>query len=391
MINKFFSNKLSLCLGIMCCLFIFIPNTVIAAASPTQWEQKTVNVKSNKVWKIKFNQEISVDNLTKCVKIYNPVGIAADVKVAYDSINNTITVQPPVSGYLPGQTYSLQISDTIRSLNSNQLKSPIIMSFTIAVPDNGQLVDEGNKKYVYKSYDTTLDQMVGVQSKLSPINYVVNYSTLIPSDIDIRNYLNPENFEYHDYAVYQFLTLNYVEGITAEELDSTLTGQGILEGQGKTILDACKEYDVNPAYIVAHAILESGHGKSQLAIGYPVCVVAGKAVPSKITYNMFGIGAWDSDPLRLGSEKAYTEGWFTPEAAIAGGIKWISTGYINKAISKQNTLYKMKWNPIIPATNTDRHQYATDIGWAYKQSYYIKAILDKCTNAKLTFEIPQYK
>ncbi|MBU3189109.1 glucosaminidase domain-containing protein [Clostridium bowmanii] len=384
--NKIILNKLNLCLGIMCCLFIFIPNTVIAATNPTQWEQKTVNVNSDKVWKIKFNQDINVDNLDKGVKVYNPVGISADVKISYDSINNTIIVQPPVVGYLPGQTYSLQISDTIRSLNSNQLKAPIIKSFTIAVPDNGQLKDEGNKKYVYKSYDITLDEMVGVQSKQAPINSISNYPALIPSDIDIRNYLNPKNYEYHDYAVYQFLTLNYVEGITAEELDSTLTGQGILEGQGKTILDACKQYDVNPAYIIAHAILESGHGKSQLATGYPVCIVAGKAVPSKITYNMFGIGAWDINPLKLGSEKAYNEKWFTPEAAIAGGIKWISTGYINNTIYKQNTLYKMKWNPTTPS-----HQYATDIAWAYKQSYSIKAILDKYTNAKLTFEMPEYK
>ena len=384
--NKIILNKLNLCLGIMCCLFIFIPNTVKAAENPTQWEQKTVNVKSDKVWKIKFNQGINVDNLTKGVKVYNPVGISADVKVSYDSINNTIIVQPPVDGYLPGQTYSLQISNTIRSLNSNLLKAPIIKSFTIAVQDNGQLKDEGNKKYVYKPYDTTLDEMVGIQSKQKPINSVANYPALIASDIDVRNYLNPKNYEFHDYAIYQFLTLNYVEGITAEELDSALTGQGILEGQGKTILDACKQYNVNPAYVIAHAILESGHGKSQLATGYPVCIVAGKAVPTKTTYNMFGIGAWDINPLKLGSERAYTEKWFTPEAAIAGGIKWISTGYINNAICKQNTLYKMRWNSVDP-----NHQYATDIAWAYKQSYNIKQILDKCTNAKLTFEIPQYK
>lgn len=51
----------------------------------------------------------------------------------------------------------------------------------------------------------------------------------------------------------------------------------------------------------------------------------------------------------------------------------------------------MKWNPDIPANASYRHQYATDIGWAYKQSNKIKEILDKCTNANLSFEIPQYK
>ena len=47
----------------------------------------------------------------------------------------------------------------------------------------------------------------------------------------------------------------------------------------------------------------------------------------------------------------------------------------------------MRWNPGVPAT----HQYATDIGWAYKISCKMKEILDKCTNAQLVFEIPQYK
>lgn len=102
---------------------------------------------------------------------------------------------------------------------------------------------------------------------------------------------------------------------------------------------------------------------------------------------MFGIGAWDQDPVKLGSERAYKEGWFTVEAAIEGGIKFISTDYINNSNGEQNTLYKMRWDIDGLAT----HQYATDMAWAYKQSYNIKEILDKCKNAQLVFEIPQYK
>ncbi|MGH4125959.1 MAG: N-acetylglucosaminidase [Clostridium sp.] len=389
MINRIILNKLKLFLIIMCGLFIFIPNTVRAATGPIQMEHKT-NVSANKVWKIKFNQGINVDNLTKSVKVYNPVAIPAEVKISYDSINNTIIVKPPTDGYIEGQTYSLQISKTITGLNSNSLKAAVNMNFTIAVTDNVPLMNTVNKKYVYKPYDTTLDKMLVIQSKLSPKYGIANYE-LIPSNKDIYEYLNPENFEKHNYAVYQFLTLNYIQGITAEELDNVLEGEGILEGQGKTFLNACKKYNINPAYVIAHSILETGHGGSVLANGIVVNVVAGSPVESKKTYNMFGIGARDINANKLGSEKAYTEGWFTPEAAIEGGIKWISTQYINNNDYKQNTLYKMKWNPAIPASVDYRHQYATDIAWAYKQSYKIKEILDKCSNASLVFEIPQYK
>lgn len=370
---------------VMCGLVLFVPSNVMAAVNPTQMQHNT-SVSVDKVWNIKFNQEINKDKLAESVVVYNPIGIRAQVKLSYDSINNTIKVEPPTSGYISGQTYSLHIYDTIKSLNSSLLKAPVVMNFTIEVVDKGPKINTLNKEYIYEKYDRTLEQIVDMQSKVKPVNVVPKY-TLNANNKDIYEYLNPKNFEDHDYAIYQFLTLNYIEGITIEDLDSILKGKGILDGQGKTFLDACEEYDVNPAYVIAHTILETAHGTSDLAKGIEVKEVNGKPVESKTTYNMFGIGAWDENPLKLGSERAYKEKWFTVEAAIAGGIKYISDGYINNNSCKQNTLYKMRWNPASPAA----HQYATDIGWAYKQSYRIKEILDKCKNAYLVFEIPQYK
>src|SRR5699024_3690522 len=107
----------------------------------------------------------------------------------------------------------------------------------------------------------------------------------------------------------------------------------------------------------------------------------------KTTYNFFGIGAVDSCPLDCGSQRAYAEGWFTHEKAIVGGAKFIGDGYINKT---QNTLYKMRWNPDSPAT----HQYATDAGWAVKQTTNIKNMYDLVkndSNIVLNFEVPGYK
>jgi beta-N-acetylglucosaminidase len=376
-------SKLSLVVIILGSLLLFIPNTVIATASPIQMEHKA-NVAINKVWKIKFNQPIMVDNLSASVRIFNPMGISVvPKKTSY--YNDIITIEPPALGYIPGQTYSMQISETIKNLNGTSLKTAVTKNFTIAVPTKGQLQDTGNMKYNYEQYDNTLNEVVDIQSKLNPVNGVSNY-WLNTSSKDIYEYMNPKNFERHEYAGYQFLELNYIDGITSADLDNALKGKGILEGQGKIFLEASKLYDVNPAYIVAHALLETGNGKSALANGIEVSEVDGKPVVSKTTYNMFGIGAYDAAANKFGSERAYTEGWFTPEAAIVGGIKFVSIAYINSNY-KQNTLYKMRWNPEHSAT----HQYATDIAWAYKQSYRIKQILDQYTNANLQFEIPQYK
>ena len=385
--NKDFLNKLNLLLIIMCILFIFIPNTVTAATNVTQMVHKT-NVPASKVWNIKFNQGINEDKLSNGVKIYNPNGkLVIQKKISYDHINNTIIVEPPNGGYYYGQTYSLHINNTvIRGLNSNQLKAPVIMNFTIEAPDK-RPINSSDKQYNYKKYDKTLKEIVDMQSKVGAVVGVVPNYSLKASDIDIYEYLNPKNFENHEDAVYQFLTLNYIEGISVEDLNVFLKGNGVLENQGAAFLKAAKEKNINVAYLTAHTILETGHGTSKLSTGYPVSEVGGKAVPSRKTYNMFGIGATDGNPLKNGSEKAYTEGWFSVESAIMGGAKYVSTNYINNSNRKQNTLYKMRWNPQSPAT----YQYATDIGWAYKISTIMKPIQDKCKNGYLVFEIPQYK
>ena len=386
MTNKIIFNKVNLLLMmIMGSLFLFSSNYVMAATDYNQMEHKT-NVVTNKVWKIKLNQPVNEDKLSNSVKVYSPIGEFVQTKISYDSINNTIIVAPPTAGYKGGQTYSLQIYQTLMDLNNSSLEAPTIMNFTIKVPDMGPRTNSYNRVYNYEKYDNTLEQMVDLQSRVSPLNVITNY-TLNPSEIDISEFVNPKNFENHDYAVYQFLTLKYIEGITAEDLDIILIGKGILEGQGKIFLDACKEYNINPAYILAHAMLETGNGTSELSKGVTVNEVGGTQVEEKITYNMFGIGALSDNAVKLGSERAYKEKWFTVKDAIEGGIKYISTQYINNELYAQNTLYKMRWNPQNPAT----HQYASDIGWAYKQSYKIKDILDKCVNAQLVFEIPQYK
>ncbi|MGY0204270.1 hypothetical protein ACW7EJ_12280, partial [Acinetobacter soli] len=47
--------------------------------------------------------------------------------------------------------------------------------------------------------------------------------------------------------------------------------------------------------------------------------------------------------------------------------------YVNHPTYKQTTLYKMRFNPDRPGV----HQYATDIGWALKQTRRIEHVYNK--------------
>ena len=190
--------------------------------------------------------------------------------------------------------------------------------------------------------------------------------------------------------MYQFMVLSGQAGVTVAQMNNELKGMGILEGKGAAFIEGSKKHNINELYLMAHAFLETGKGTSPLAKGYMVTSVDGKPVPPRMVYNMYGIGAYDTNPLKGGTETAYKEGWFTPELAISGGAHWIGKNYINNPTYKQDTLYKMRFNPAKPGT----HQYATDIGWAFKQTPQINMMMDLCRKLEgiiIKFDIPKYK
>ncbi len=208
---------------------------------------------------------------------------------------------------------------------------------------------------------------------------------------DVRYYLDPNNNDR-----FQHLVLNSSAGVSASQLNNLLTGKGILQGKGDLFIEAGQTHAINEVYLVAHALHETGNGGSDLANGIEVGRNSSgdlelvtdsnrsRLTGIKTTYNMFGIGAVDSNPKMLGAFYAYEKGWFTPRAAIIGGAEFIGQGYLH---SGQNTLYKMRWNPANPGT----HQYATDIGWAVKQIGRISQLYEQLENPVLHFEIPVYK
>ena len=203
---------------------------------------------------------------------------------------------------------------------------------------------------------------------------------------DIKYYMNPDNF-INDVSKYMFMKLNYVDGIPMSVINEVIQGRGILSGKGNAFLEGAKKYNVNVMYLLSHARLETGNGTSTLSNGVLVTEVDGVPVEPRVVYNMYGVGAIDSDPLRGGSEYAYKQGWFTPELAIAEGASWISKNYINSTKYNQNTLYKMRWN--MSSTSIGWHQYASDIAWAEKQARIMAPYLERCGVA-FEFDIPTF-
>ena len=190
-------------------------------------------------------------------------------------------------------------------------------------------------------------------------------------------------------SMFQFLLLSECAGAKSADLNKLLSGKGILDGKGSSFRKAAQDHEINEYFLVSLALHESGNGTSALARGIEV-EDKDNRVPGKkyvIVYNMFGIGALDSNPEYHGSMRAYKEGWFTPEEAIIGGAKFAAEWYVHHPTYGQDTLYKMRWNPDSPAT----HQYATDIGWAAKQVPWIRDCYEMMKEYRLTLHIPRYK
>lgn len=331
-------------------------------------------------------------------------------------------------------------------------KTGYVSTQYLSEPDNRQPYSENrNVSMVYKSYDMTLDELTSIQMQSNPqtdkqyttyiredalvLNSVTNPATgtvkgtgwkvrggagtdywavgtvesgetlkilskskgsdghdwyaveynrawVNASPEDVKYSKDPNNHLNNPVTSLQFLKLSESTKVDQFEVnEKILSGKGALAGHAATFLAAGAKYGVNDIYLISHALLETGNGTSQLAQGVEIY---GKKV-----YNMFGIGAYDGSAVTSGAKFAYNAGWFTPEAAIMGGAKFIAQGYIS---SGQDTLYKMRWNPQgAIAMGTATHQYASDIGWSSKQVKQIHNLYSLLGSYSLTLEVPSFK
>ncbi|UBH13843.1 glucosaminidase domain-containing protein [Macrococcus armenti] len=184
---------------------------------------------------------------------------------------------------------------------------------------------------------------------------------------------------------YQFLDLGKAEGISAKTLNKLLVGKGALAGQGAAFAQAAKQFNINEVYLIAHAILETGHGTSRLSNGLAINST-NTAITSKGKkyYNMYGAKATDTNTEVGGIKYAKSQGWDNQSKAIIGGAKYVRSAYIDQG---QRTLHQMRWNPAQPAT----HQYATDINWASKNAAIIAGMYKTLGLDAVNYVVHEYK
>ena len=198
----------------------------------------------------------------------------------------------------------------------------------------------------------------------------------------VRYYMDPKNFSPVSTDFYQFLVLSSPAGTNEAEVNSSiLNGKGMLSGKASSYIQAAKINNINEVYLICHSLLETGNGTSNLAKGIKYNGVT--------VYNVYGIGAIDGDPDNKGAEYAYKQGWTTIEKAIVGGAAFVSKNYIHAG---QNTLYKMRWNPDgMIKYGYATHQYASDIGWAVKQTRRMAEMYSSLKQYNLLYDVPVYK
>lgn len=315
---------------------------------------------------------VYLDNVFKGNGVYG--GGRRDISAAFPGYTNS---------YNSGVKYQL---DTTKVTPGNHtMRVEMIGNDGIAINQSINIKVYGTVEY--HSYNTTVDNIVNIQLKSGAVyQNTTTWTWDRANGSMIKEYVNPANITNDVYRKYEFLKLSYNDGSSVIDINNVLRGKGILNGAGQMFLNAAKAHNVNPIYLISHAILETGNGTSALATGIRVTSVDGKAVTPRVVYNLFGIGAYDSNANKYGSEYAYKRGWFTQAQAINGGAYFISNGYINNSSTNQNTLYKMRWNP----ARTGTHQYATDVRWAYNQIRNIKKLVDLCPNSLIFFDIPVY-
>lgn len=233
----------------------------------------------------------------------------------------------------------------------------------------------------YQNYNITLANLAKkVAAAQTAGNVTVSF------DGDNIKYISPTEILKNSYGVYEFMTLNWVDGITAADINKMLVGRGVLEGKGQAFIDAGKQYNINPVYLAAHARIESGNGTSTLSKGV--------TIDGKKYYNQYGIGAVDSNPVTKGSQYAKTKGWDTVEKSIIGGAEWIKRNYIWGGNPNQYTLYLMRFNPgYFDGTNktSSCYCYATAKNWANGIASIIYDYRDIFAGKDINFEFPKFQ
>ena len=308
-------------------------------------------------------------------------------------------------------------SQIIGILNSGE-------SVEIIGEENGfyKITYKGQEAYASKNYINIFDGNSNVNPGLDIGNASkTNYGVSLNEYIKLQQRNNPSNYSYSEFEKYinpakatnklQFLRIDKFRSVNVSGLSSRLSNKGVLTGQGQAFVNAAKAFNIDPIYLVAQCLHETGNGTSKLAKGVTITEIADESKPiyngngqlvgyhmiklSKpvTVYNLFGIGAKDNSSvfpnraLILGTTYAYNRGWTSIENAIKGAAEFVSLNYVHSSRYSQNTLYKMRYNQNV---SNIWHQYATTPWYASSIADIMMSYQDLYLENNFTFDVPVF-
>ncbi|EHK2327235.1 SH3 domain-containing protein [Clostridium perfringens] len=297
-------------------------------------------------------------------------------------------------------------------------------SVEILGEENGfyKITYKGQEAYASKNYINIFDGNSTVNPGLDIGNASkTNYGVSLNEYIKLQQRNNPSNYSYLEFEKYinpakannklQFLRIDKFRSVNVSGLSSRLSNKGVLTGQGQAFVNAAKAFNIDPIYLVAQCLHETGNGTSKLAKGVTITEIADESRPiyngngqlvgyhmiklSKpvTVYNLFGIGAKDNSSvfpnraLILGTTYAYNRGWTSIENAIKGAAEFVSLNYVHSSRYGQNTLYKMRYNQNI---SNIWHQYATTPWYASSIADIMRGYQDLYLENNFTFDVPVF-
>ncbi len=297
-------------------------------------------------------------------------------------------------------------------------------SVEIIGEENGfyKITYKGQEAYASKNYIDIFDGNSNVNPGLDIENASkTNYGVSLNEYIKLQQRNNPSNYSYSEFEKYinpakatnklQFLRIDKFRSVNVSGLSSRLSNKGVLTGQGQAFVNAAKAFNIDPIYLVAQCLHETGNGTSKLAKGVTITEIADESKPiyngngqlvgyhmiklSKpvTVYNLFGIGAKDNSSvfpnraLILGTTYAYNRGWTSIENAIKGAAEFVSLNYVHSSRYSQNTLYKMRYNQNV---SNIWHQYATTPWYASSIADIMRSYQDLYLENNFTFDVPVF-
>ncbi|MGL5244685.1 MAG: SH3 domain-containing protein, partial [Sarcina sp.] len=210
----------------------------------------------------KPEQNIGVVKVNSTLNVRNSPSTSSE-KIGELRNGEKIKILDEINGF-----YKFEFKNGFGYASSEYIK---IIKDEIGVDDNDKVQGE-NVKYTNTNYYISLNDYIKLQMDANPIRYTYD---------EFEQYINPKSTNNQ----LQFLRLDKFRPVNLEGTEHVLRGKGILSGQSQGFINAAKEHNLDPLFLICQSLHETGNGTSTLAKGVTITEIADENKPK---YNSSG-------------------------------------------------------------------------------------------------------